>query len=294
MPPHRVPNAVPTPVDDTPIETVMVGDRLCPADAPAIRADDRGFLYGDGVFETIRVLDGRPCHLDRHLDRLAAALRKLAIPAPAEPSLAIRLATLLTANDLARADAPECAVRISVSRGPGRGPRPTPGPPTVVLTARPLGPGFHQRRSGVALRTVRGLQRALPGIKSLCYLPAVLALAAVDDHEEPLFVDDDDHALEGATCNLFARFGARLVTPPASVALPGVARALLLQRAATLGLECAVEPLPLARLAHADALWVSNALLPIAPVIALDGSKRTADPLTPRLEALLGPAGRAR
>lgn len=289
MPPRHAPNAVPTPADGIPFERVMVGDRLYPTDAPTLRADDRGFLYGDGVFETIRVVGGRPCHLDLHLDRLSAALRALAIRPPTDPPLGIRLATLLTANGLDRADAGECAVRITVSRGPGTGPRPTTGPPTVVLTARSLGHGFRRRREGVALRTVRGLHRVLPRLKSLCYLPAVLALAAVADDEEPLFVDDARRVLEGATCNVFARFGDRLVTPPEADVLPGVARGLLLQRASALGLSCTPEPLPLDRMLAADGLWVSNALLPLAPVSAVDGVLRATDPMTRRLRGLLDP-----
>lgn len=275
MPPSRIPRTAPKPPADRTSAWVAVGDRLHPADAPVLRADDRGFLYGDGVFETIRALDGAPRHLDRHLDRLERSLASLAIPAVDRAALAGRIDALLTANGLR---AGEAAIRISISRGPGGGPRPDAdggGPPTVVISARRLGPAFARRRAGVKLRVVPG-GRALAGLKSLCYLPAVLALTAVAPDEEPLFVADDGAVLEGATCNVFARFGQRLCTPPAEGhLLPGVARGLLLERAGRLGLVAEARRLTMGDLARADEVMVTNALLPVAPVSALDGTARS-------------------
>lgn len=262
----------------------MVGDRLHPADAPVLRADDRGFLYGDGIFETIRVLDGRPQHRDRHLDRLRTGLAELRIGPLGDPPLAERIDTLLTATGASRG---EFALRISVSRGAGNGPRPRGLAPTVILSARPLGAAFLRRRAGVRLRTVHGTARTLAHLKSLAYLPSVLALGSVAADEEPLFVDDDGAALEGATCNIFARFGDALLTPENGV-LPGIARGLLLERAAMVGLRARAERLTLDDLSRADGLWVSNALLPLAPVIALDDAVRAPDPQTAALrDALL-------
>lgn len=270
---------------------IHLGDRLMPADAPALRADDRGFLYGDGIFETIRALDGRPRHLDRHLERLGRALREAGIGPVDSPALARRIDALLTAN---RLQVGEAVIRVTFSRGVGGGPRP-PAPgvlePTVLVTARRPPPDLAHRRDGVRLRRVPGFHRALPALKSLCYLPAVLAFAGVAPDEEPLFVDADGAALEGATCNVFALCGDALLTPPADGALlPGVARGLLIERAAEVGLAVRTAPLDPATLDAADGLLVSNALLPVAPVRALDGRPvpdAETGRLAPRLRTLL-------
>lgn len=279
MPPSRIPIDVPPAAVEPPPTRVMVGERLHPIDAPVLRADDRGFLYGDGIFETIRAIDGAPRHLDRHLARLNRGLATLAIPPVDGAILARRIDTLLTANGLRTG---ESAIRLTVSRGPGGGPRPGPATPTVVIAARRPGPALAERRAGVRLRTVTGPHRLVAGLKSLCYLPSVLASLAVEPGEEPLFVDPGGAVLEGATCNVFARFGDRLCTPPADGALlPGVARGLVIERAAALGLAVEARRLTLDDLRRADGVLVTNALLPVAPVRALDGQPRAAADVAP-------------
>lgn len=264
----------------------MVGERLHPIDAPTLRADDRGFLYGDGIFETIRAIDGAPRHLDRHLDRLARGLAALEIPPVDGATLTRRIDTLLTANGLQTG---ESAIRLTVSRGPGSGPRPGPSTPTVVIAARRPGPALARRRAGVRLRAMVGHHRLVAGLKSLCYLPSVLASLAVEPGEEPLFVDPDGAVLEGATCNVFVRFGDRLRTPPADGALlPGVARGLVIERAARLGLTVESRRLTLDDLRLADGVMVTNALLPIAPVCALDGRPRATPDIAPLARLIAG------
>lgn len=273
----------------SPAPRILLNGRLHPADAPVLRADDRGFVYGDGAFETVRIVDGRPRLLSRHLTRLAATLDALAIRAPRGVDLRRDLGRLVAENGLG---AGEAVARITVSRGVGGGPRPGAlgSDPTVLITARPLPGHIAERRRGVRLRTVEGPHRALPHHKTLCYLPGVLALAAVGPDEEPLLVDGDA-VLEGATCNVFARVGAEVRTPPMGAILPGVARAALLAGAARAGIDVVEAPLDRAMLAAADAIWVSNALLPVAPVVALDGVGRAeaARPsaMTARLRAVI-------
>ncbi|MCA9560076.1 MAG: aminotransferase class IV, partial [Myxococcales bacterium] len=110
---------------------LWVDGRLARSDAPVLRADDRGFLYGDGAFETLRAVDGRPVGFARHRARLEATLRALHFP-PLTTDLAAAAAAVIEANDLRRGEA---IVRLRVSRGPGEGPRPpADARPTVVVT----------------------------------------------------------------------------------------------------------------------------------------------------------------
>lgn len=252
----------------SPTPQIVLDGRLYPADVPVLRADERGFVYGDGAFETVRIVDGRPRLFDRHLARLADTLDALMIRSPRGVDLRRDVARLVEVNGLG---AGEAVVRISVSRGVGGGPRPAAGgsDPTVLITARPLPRHVAERRQGVRLRTVDGPHRALPRYKTLCYLPGVLALAAVGPDEEPLLIAGK-RVLEGATCNVFAQLGERVCTPAEGI-LPGVARAALLAGAADAGIEVVEGPLDRSTLAKADAIWVTNALLPVAPVVALDG-----------------------
>lgn len=259
---------MPPPHRSSPTPQIVLDGRLHPADVPVLRADERGFVYGDGAFETVRIVDGRPRLFDRHLARLADTLDALAIRPPRGVDLRRDVTRLVEVNGLG---AGEAVVRISVSRGVGGGPRPAAGgsDPTVLVTARPMPRHVAERRAGVRLRTVDGPRRALPQYKTLCYLPSVLALAAVGPDEEPLLVAGD-RVLEGATCNVFAQLGERVCTPAEGI-LPGVARAALLAGAAEAGLAVVEAPIDRSTLARADAVWVTNALLPVAPVVALDG-----------------------
>lgn len=258
---------------------ILVCGRLVPADQPVLRADDRGVLYGDGAFETIRVVDGRPRHLERHRVRLGQTLDALGIDRAPLDALGADLGRLLTANELLGGEA---IARVTITRGTAPGPRPAPGPPTIIITARPLPHRFTARRAGVHLRTVSGLVRALPRWKTVCYLPGVLALAAVEPQEEPLLVDTDGHALECATANLFVSTGQGLRTPPDDGSiLPGVARGLVIEGASSEGLPVECARIPIDALG-ARPMLITNALLPVAPVATLDGA-----PLPPPDRALL-------
>ncbi len=244
-----------------------VDGRLVPVDQPALRPDDRGFAYGDGAFETLRAVDGRPIGLGRHLARLGTTLDALRIPRP-PIDLPEELRRVLLANGLTRGEA--CA-RIRVSRGPGWGARPPPDPrPTVIVDASPCPPTLDARRAeGMAVVTLQTPRRALPTLKTLAWLPSVVALLDVPCDAEAIFCDDDE-VLEGATTNIFALRPGLIWTPPDDGRLlAGVARAVVLTWAAASGLAVREAPLSRAALAAGPAL-LTNALLRAAPVRAVD------------------------
>ena len=161
----------------SPVPFVLVCGQLTEVSQPAIRADDRGFTYGDGAFESLRAVDGVPIGLGRHRARLLMTLDFLGIPSNCIGRAEIQaqqIRHLLHANGISSGEA---HVRICVSRGPSHGPRPPACPrPTVVVYGAPLGELMRRRRRGVHGVTVCLPNRAYAAFKTLSYLPSVLAL----------------------------------------------------------------------------------------------------------------------
>lgn len=233
---------------------VSIDGRLAPADAPAIRPDDRGFLHGDGAFETVALWDGAPQGWAWHLERLRAALQTLGIDAPTD-GLREAIDALVAANACGAGGA---VARISVSRGWGEPPQ-----PTVLVTTRPAPPPL----ASLALVTVPGA-RSVAAVKALSYLPAVLARRA-NPGAEPLFVDGDE-VLEGATTNLFARVGAALATPAADGRiLAGVMRRAVCEVCASAGLRLETRRLTCTEVLTSEC-FVTNAVIGLVPVSRLD------------------------
>ncbi|RMG84599.1 MAG: 4-amino-4-deoxychorismate lyase [Candidatus Dadabacteria bacterium] len=246
--------------------------RLVDEAAAVVPAADRGFLYADGLFETLRLYGGRPFRLADHWARLTASSRFLGLPDPPDPNPAIE--ALVRANGAA-----DAVVRFTWTRGARpAGPRPGPAPnPTFLATLRPLPPDLARRRAeGVEARTVsqslraRGL--AMQGHKTLAYLGSVWALGRVPGGAEPLLLTTEGHLAEGATSNLFwVRDGVCHTPHPDTGCLPGIAARVARERAAALGLEVREGFYEPGHLAQADEAFLTNSVVEIVPLVALDG-----------------------
>lgn len=253
-----------------------------------IPADDRGFTLGDGLFETLLAVRGRVIALEAHLDRLDRGCAALGLPTPDRDEIAAALATALFAQGLTDARA---AVRLSWSAGSGgRGldrpdpvrprltataaPAPTPGRPLTLVTA-----GVRRNHASPASR-----------LKSLNYLDNVLARreARAAGADEALMLNTKGEVACAAAGNLFWLAGGTLHTPAlACGVLDGVVRGRLLARLGTLGLEGQETAGAAAALAAAEAIFVSNSLIGLAPVLALDGRPLAPHPLTAALQSLI-------
>lgn len=234
---------------------------------------DRGFLLGDGVFETVRAYDSRVLDLDAHLARLSHGCAVTRLPFPDNLREAIQ--DTLQANELTNA-----AVRVTITRGPGgRGASPKgAGPATVLVTASPIPYSAETYAHGVRMATARRRRIAPdsldPGVKTTGYLVHVLARAEAEDAgaDDALFLDPDDNVVEATQANVFAVFGDTLVTPPLSAGLlPGVARQAVLKLAAKAGLRAQEAPLARARLDEADEVFLTASVLEVCGVASLDG-----------------------
>ena len=248
----------------------------------AIDAADRGLQYGDGVFETMALRGGTLRFWDRHVERLARGCERLQIPPVPASILEAEIARLT-------AGAEDAIVKLVVTRGGGaRGYRPErPGAPTRVLFLHPnrAWPAAHYAR-GVRLRlcaTRLGCNPLLAGIKHLNRLEQVMArLEHADaDAEEGLMLDEAGRVIAGTMTNLFLVADGRLLTPALDrCGVAGVMRAAVLETAAAAGVETAVGDVDGARLAAADELFVTNALIGLWPVRACAGRKLGRNPVT--------------
>lgn len=267
-----------------------------------VSMQDRGLAYGDGVFETVRVANGRPALWRRHLARLEAGCARLGIP-PQTAAVERDAARLLDGlksgqnnnqNDSqnssqggsqnngpnggdARRAPTACVLKIVVTRGGGaRGYRPPAGakPSRLLwLDDAPRWPAHYATR-GVAVRVCQQRLADAPelaGIKHLNRLPQVLArMEWEDDYQEGLMLDRDGRVVEGTMSNVLAFDGERLLAPRvARCGVAGVMRAHLLDGARGLGLRAAEADLTPDALARADGAALCNSLIGLWPIARL-------------------------
>ncbi|MGO4700375.1 aminodeoxychorismate lyase [Dyella sp. 2RAB6] len=251
------------------------------ADA-ALSPLDRGLAYGDGLFETIRFVDGRAPLWPRHMQRLRESCTRLRLPAPDETLLAREAAVV--SDGMA-----DAVVRITLTRGLGeRGyAMPAAPQPTRIVAAFPapvLMPESY--RDGVHLRLCElrlAEQPLLAGIKHLNRLEQVLARAEWDDPSiaDGLLLDGAGRVISSTMANLFAVIGGVLVTPSLDrCGVAGVARAEVLAAR-----EVQVRELALDELLHASEWFLSSSVRGIVPVRSMAGTVYVPGPVTRVLQA---------
>lgn len=257
--------------------TVMIDGRIVPAESARVSVFDRGFLYGDSVFETLRSYQGRLFALEAHLQRLQQSAARVLIPLPV--NLETLRAELLEAV-LVHGSA-ESSVRLTLTRGIGRtlglDPELADKPLRVVLVSALAAPAPDLYERGIAAITFRAERPSdAPGVadaKIGNYLLAVLAMhaARAQGAAEALLEDAHGSILEGSTSNVFAVFGGTLVTPPHSAAiLAGITRARVLELARG-RLPVEERALSKTELARADEVFITSSIRELLPVVRIDG-----------------------
>ncbi|WP_337286328.1 aminotransferase class IV [Candidatus Methylomirabilis sp.] len=259
---------------------VYLNGRYVQAARAKVSAFDRGFSYGDGLFETIRAYAGWVFGLERHLARLKKGADQIGIPFKGDVGKWRQvMGELLRRNRLQAADA---SLRLTVTRGPdvlgSLLPPAAPPSPTLLLVARPLDAGIAERQQvGIGAVTVHWGSPFNPlQIKSLDYLYNMLAMAQAhrEGAQEALFADRDGCVVEGATSNLFSFSKGVLTTPPLSSGLlPGITRDVIIGLAKKEGLTVSEAPVYLSDLLAVDEAFLTGSLKEITPLIAIDGCK---------------------
>ncbi|MGD2175830.1 MAG: aminotransferase class IV [Candidatus Brocadiaceae bacterium] len=257
---------------------VHLDGSLVPEEQAKVPVSDRGLLYGDGVFETMRVCGGRVFRLEAHLARLRDGLRVLGIELERnDEELSGAVGETLEANGLR-----DAAVRVTVTRGSGGTRLDTEAcaAATVLVRATAFG-GYPEElyERGLSAITVKGaVNRDSPlcGVKSLNRLEHILARRAAREAgvDEALLADGEGLVIEAAASNVFVVKGDTVYTPPVEAgALPGITRACVLEALAEGGVEVIEAGLTLADggAKGFEEAFLTNSLMGVMALRRVDG-----------------------
>jgi D-amino acid aminotransferase len=256
---------------------VYLNGRYLQAERAKVSAFDRGFSYGDGLFETLRAYSGWVFGLDRHLRRLGRGAAQVGLQFDGDVERWRRvMSRLLRRNGLMDADS---SLRLTVTRGVdilGTLLPPEAAPSlTLFLVARPVEEAIAERQQvGIGVVTIQWGDPFNPfGIKSLGYLYHMLAMLRAKEQgaHEALFVASDGSVVEGATSNVFCVANGVLTTPPEDAGLlPGITREVVVELARKEGLDVREAPLPLEELLASDEAFLTGSVKEVMPLIAID------------------------
>lgn len=258
--------------------TYWLDDRIVAERDAVLPVLDHGLLYGDGLFEGIRICERRVFRLGDHLRRLGVGARAIGLDLPGGPA-ACEKAVLETARAHDRDDA---YVRLIVTRGIGElgvDPCSCHDPRLVVIVSDIQMYAEEKRRAGLSLVTssLRRPQAGVldPGVKSLNYLNSVLAKREARMHgaDEALLLNAQGQVAEASGANVFAVRDGVVSTPPATDgALPGITRRSVLEVAGSLGFETRERTLGRVDLWDADEVFLTGSGARIVAVASLDGA----------------------
>lgn len=262
---------------------VYMNGKIAPEDVARVSVFDRGFNYGDGLFETMKARGAEVLFLKEHLDRLKEGACAIGIPLKALKGLEadIRrgaLKDLLRKNGLGNTLS---CIKIIVTRGDGDAPVPeAPVRPTMVMVCKPIDEKTVSKRqkAGVKAVVVKDFRPAIPWVKSLNYLPNVLARAEAERKGayEAIFTGADSSLLEGTSTNIFLVEGGRIKTTPVlrrgSVGgvLPGIVRGKVMEIALREGIKVTESPLYVEDFAKAQEAFLTNSIIDIVPLLSVD------------------------
>ena len=256
-------------------EIVYLNGSLVPRSQAKLSPFDYGFLYGYGLFETLRAYSGYIFRWEEHLARLHRSTELLGFALPFTISTLKEAAyQTLKANNLS-----DARLRLSISAGEGEV---VPDPstcqnPTVLITARSYSPPpaqtYEKGFRAIVSRIRRNSQSPFSQIKSANYGENLLARKEAKDTgaEESLLLNEKGFLAEGSTANIFLVSRFRLLTPEVDCGiLPGVTRSIVLGLAPSLGIEAVEGRITLPELLTAEEAFLTNSLLEIMPLTRVE------------------------
>lgn len=251
---------------------VWINGTVQPLEGATVSLEDRGFVFGDGVYEVVRTYGGKPFEMDAHMARFerSAAGIELALPMPASEVAAIAL------DLLGRVSFPETMVYFQLTRGAARRYHPFPEStaPTLVIWAQPLGhvpEAF--REHGVAAITHPDERWARCDLKTICLLPNVLAKehAKRAGAYEALLIRDG-LVTEGSSSNVALVRDTTIVTPKKDHRiLPGITRDVVLRLAHDAGYAVEERDVAASELFEADEVFILATTAEVLPIVSIDG-----------------------
>ena len=268
---------------------VFLNGQFVPEDQALVSIFDRSFLYGDGLFETIRVHAGKPFRWQQHVERLQRGAEFLRLRLPYGPAEILAFADqLIELNRM-----PESVLRLQLSRGVGpRGYSPQGAErPALVMNLQPapvIDPNHPPRWRLITAAWRLLVAEPLAQFKTCNKLPQILARAMADagGADEALLLNTNGEVAEAASGNLFWIDGETVCTPPVSSGvLPGVTRAVVLEICGQLKLDVQEAGIPPDRLRQMEGVFLSLSSRGVVEVGSLDGQPLSQSPLVGRLRA---------
>ncbi len=243
-------------------------------------------MYGDGLFETTRVINGKPFRLAQHLERMVRGAEYLKIPLPYSPKEIQKFASqLVEANTLL-----DAVLRITLTRGAGeRGYTPgTTTTPTLVMSLHPLPP---QPADGARWNMITSSYHipasgAISSFKTTSKILHVFARIEAQERgvDEALLLNTNGEVAETAGGNIFWVFQDKICTVPTGRGvLPGITRAVVLEICQSLGLETNKRVIKPQHLRNAEGIFVTQSVLGIVPVVSFDGEAVRPSPLVDQI-----------
>lgn len=257
---------------------VFLNGEFVEKESAQISVFDRGFLFGDALYEVIPILNGKPHTEELHIQRLNNSLAAIHISNPYTTDQWKQIfASLISRNDL-QDYSMGYHIYVQISRGaePTRTHRLPKGvkPTTVAFIQHNKKPEEKVIQSGLSAITIPDPRRNDCSLKSTSLIANIMALhtALEKNATEAIFVDKDGHALEGTQSNLFAVFDGAVVTPPLSQRiLGGVTRELVINSLKQNNIAVKEEKIDHKQLAIADEIWITGSVKGIYPIVKLDG-----------------------
>jgi len=262
-------------------EIIYLNGRLVPRFEAKLSPFDHGFLYGYGLFETMRAYNGHIYRLDSHLTRLRCSAESIGLThsilttEEGKQSLEAACLATLEANELR-----DARLRLTVSAGEGdmTPDSSTCSSPTILITAQNLVPlpleKYETGFKAVVSFLRRNSQSPLSRLKSTCYMENVLARTAARaaGYDEAIFLNEQGYLAEGSTTNVFLVSNGELITPCfESGVLPGITRDAVLEIARTSNIKATERWVELNELVEAQEAFVTNSILELMPLVSVEG-----------------------
>ena len=268
---------------------VFLNGQFVPESHALVPVSDRGFMYGDGLFETLRVFNGKPFRMAQHLERMVRGADYLKIKLPHTPKELQHLAgQLIEKNKM-----PDAILRVTLTRGPGeRGYSPRGADkPTIVMTLHPAPPldSANPPQWAMVTSTFRiPASEALSSFKTTSKLMQIAARAEAEAQgaDEALLINTNGEVGETAGANLFWVYHDKICTTPTGRGvLPGITRAVVLEICQVLGLQTNKRVIKPDALKNAEGIFLSQSALGIVSVTSLNGEQVPHSPLTEKIYA---------
>ena len=259
---------------------ILINNKFYKEKDAKISVIDHAVLLGDGVFEALRVMDGELLDFNEHFFRLQQSAKQIFLNLPVDKkSLKSQTEKLIKKNKLQNAK-----IRITITRGIGDSLSVNCKNQSVIIFGTELKKINYTK--GIKIVTFN-IERSLPSVKSLNFLPSVIAkkYAAQKKAFEAILIDNDGYAREGAVSNLFIVKNNVILTPKENI-LKGIARDKVIKLARINKLKIKETKITKKELLQADEIFITNSIIGVVPVILIDNSKKKVGNITKKLMKL--------